>query len=153
MVAWQRNVQALIDRYGLHDWPGEVPIRQVARDEGWLVQFGEITPALGYAVVLGTVRVMVINEAVSRAYQRFAIAHELGHVLAGDPGRLQLCQPEVGAFGAWLLSAAERRANQIAALLLVPPAALGWDATTREIAAQLVVPEELVTLRQQLALR
>lgn len=140
-------VRELIARYDLHRGMLPVPVRQVARDEGWIVQYGEIAPAYGYAVTQGMVRVMVINEAVSPAYQRFAIAHEMAHLLADDPGHVHLCQPNTSGFERWLRSRDEHRASLLAANLLIPTDAIQPDIPVEEIAATCGAPVELVRLR------
>lgn len=140
-------VREMIARYGLHDGLLPVPIRQVARDEGWVVQFAEIPRAYGYAVVVGTVRVMVINAMVTPVYQRFAIAHEIGHVLNRDDGRVHLCASDMSQFEMWLRSREERAASLTAATLLIPMHAIEWGDTPECIAARCGVPVELARLR------
>ncbi len=145
----ERAIAELIARYDLHAEGGlPVPIRQVARDEGWVVRYSEEMRQLyGVAVVLGDVRVIAVNARVAEPYQRLAIAHELGHALNGDPGQLQLCAATgSGPLRGWLWSREEQRASLAAARLLIPDWVARAGATADEIAAQCVVPTELVDL-------
>ena len=87
---------------------------------------------------------MLINADVEAPYQRYAIAHEIGHALAGHAGRLQLCTGVSRRFGAWITAAQEREADRIAARLLIPPSVAYSGADAAEVAALCGVPMRLV---------
>lgn len=145
----ERAISELIARYELHaEMAVPVPIRQVARDEGWIIRFSERMGRLyGVAVVIEDVRVMQINARVSDTYQRLAIAHEMGHVLNGDASAIHFCSPTGGSFAGWLRNRQERQASIAAARILIPDWALGDAETIQEIASLCEVPDELVKLR------
>lgn len=147
--AGQHGIAELLARADLHR-PGVLPvsIRQLARDEGWRVFYTErLWPLYGFAVVKGMTRLMWVNADVAPAYQRFAIAHEMGHVLLEAGDALHLCSPAQTGFSRWVRQRAERQASIVAAHLLIP----AWvpdDVESRAaIAHACEVPEELVALR------
>lgn len=144
--AGETAVRALIARYNLHGRMAlPVPIRQIARDEGWRIHYTErLAPLYGFAVVHGSVHLMQINADVTDPYQRFAIAHEMGHVLNGDRVSLHLCAAG-GRLAQWTSRRMERQADLAAARLLIPPAAFEAGSIA-EIAAACEVPRELVEL-------
>jgi hypothetical protein len=120
-----QHVAALIERYGLHDHCAmfPVPILQVARDEGWVVQYH---PRMGgmtaCAVIRGGVNLMFVNQNLTRPLQAVGIAHEIGHRLAGH--RLSLdTHMTRGHKHKGLLAeydTQETEANIIACMLLIP---------------------------------
>lgn len=141
------SVRALIARYDLHGESASlpVPIRQVARSDGWIVRYAEgLWPLYGAAVIHGLTRVMLINADVEPPFQCYAIAHEIGHALAGHAGRLQLCAGVSQRFGKWITTAQEREADRIAARLLIPPTVAYSGADAAEVAALCWVPAWLV---------
>lgn len=142
----ERAIQRMVERWDLHTsiaYALPVPIAQVARNEGWTVRYVEgLYPLYGFAAVRGYKRLMGINADVARAYQRMAIAHEMGHVLNGDASSLHFCSE-----WEWLYNKQERRASEVAAAILIPDAALRELATIDEIAAMCDVPVELVEIR------
>lgn len=145
----ERAVTELIDRYELHArFAGPVPIRQVARDEGWILRWSDqLHRIFGLAIVVDDVRVMTINSRVAEPFQRMAIAHEMGHLLNGDEGDVHLCAMTGAGFTDWLRGRQERQATLAAARLLVPDWVLNDGGTLGEIAVRCRVPVELVQLR------
>jgi hypothetical protein len=146
-----RELRALIERRGLHAEPfAPVAARQLARDEGWHLRFAASMGALyGVGVVDGTTRLMVLNEAVSLEWQRFAIAHELAHYVLGHAGGVFTCLESE-------LVRAERTREEIeanigAAYLLIPDRALGL-AEVADVAGLCGVPFDLVELRRACAI-
>lgn len=150
MPAWTpclaTAVADFIDRYDLHV-PGAlpVPILQVAREAGWHVHYTtDLWPALGIAVVEGAHRVMRIDESLSRRWQRYVIAHEIGHVLAGHARSPYSCRsPQPGS----RRTRRERQADLVAAHLLIPEWLLNETQDPDEIARQCKVPKFLAELR------
>lgn len=143
----EQSVRALIARYDLHHRPTAVPvpIRQVARDEGWTIAYANrMAPLYGYAIVAGGRLFMRINSAVTDAYQRMAIAHEMGHVLNGDIDRIHLCA--ASPFESWIDRRQEQRASLVAARILIPSWMLRDVGSVAEIATRCEVPMELVEL-------
>lgn len=140
-------VRDFIGRYDLH-LPGAlpVPIIHAARSSGWIVVYSpNLWPAFGLAVRNQTHRVMRIAEELSPCWQRYVVAHELGHLLAqhsdqlhrcDDPHQLVAERPEQ-----------EREADRIAAHLLIPDWLLREEASPAVIAERATVPESLVELR------
>ncbi len=145
-----RDLRAIVERYDLHAEPFcPVPMLQVARDEGWLVRFRSPMGRLyGVGVVDGPDRVMLINEAVSPAWQRYAMAHELAHDLLGHQGWFTCADSELSRR---VLVREEVDANKGAAYLLVPAAALGLD-TIADATEMCGVPSDVVELRRACAL-
>ena len=144
----ERSVRALIERYDLHRAATSVPvpIRQIARDEGWTVTYASgMAPLYGYAIVIGACLFMRINSTVTPAYQRMAIAHEMGHVLNGDIDRIHLCTAL--PLAAWIDGKQELRATLAAARILIPDWVLVEMGSIAEIAYRCEVPTELVELR------
>lgn len=144
--AAERAIAQLIERRELHTNLAlclPVPIRQVARDEGWDIYFYEgMTNLYGVGVVNGPVRLMYINADVTPSWQRHAIAHEMGHFINDDPGSIHLCHQ-----WPWLNNKTERRASIVAGKLLIPDAALREMGSIDEIATACNVPVDLVELR------
>ncbi len=142
----ERAIAQLIERRELHANLAlclPVPIRHVARDEGWDLYYrDDMTTLYGFAIVNGPVKVMTINGEIGRPWQRHAIAHEMGHLLNGDPGSIHLCHQ-----WPWLAEKTERRASIAAGKLLIPDAAIHEMSTMAEIAAYCDVPMALVELR------
>jgi hypothetical protein len=138
-----RDLRALIDRRGLHVEPfTAVAARQLARDAGWHVRFASSMGVLyAIGVVDGNTRLIVVNEAISPEWQRFAIAHELAHYTLGHAGRVFTCLDSELVRRS--LHRAEVEANIGAALILIPDAALALGDTS-EVAALCGVPPDLV---------
>lgn len=144
----ERAVAELIARYDLHAAPVlPVPIRQLARELGWQIVYGERMGRIyGLAVVYRDVRLIQVNAALSHEWQRMTIAHELGHVLNGDASALHLCAAPAPDLAGWLGDRQERRASLTAARLLIPDWAAREYGTVAELAAACEVPPELVEL-------
>lgn len=148
LTAVDRAVSELIARYDLHTRLSvPVPIRHIARNEGWVVVYSEQMGRLyGVAVVHERLRLMRINADVTPSFQRMAIAHEMAHVLNGDIESIQLCAASVPAFRGWLNRRQERQASLTAARILIPDWVLAEIQTVDEIATACEVPRELVEL-------
>jgi len=150
-AAGEHAIRDLISRYNLHTsrLALPVPIRLIARAEGWRVWYREgLWPLYAFAVVDGPIRLMVVNACLSDEYQRWAIAHEMAHALNGD-GSLHphLCAAN-GPLAPWTTRRMEQQADQFAARLLIPDWIIdetGGDIA--EIAAACEVPPRLVELR------
>lgn len=143
------RVTTLIDRYALHESRVlPVPVRQVARDEGWWVLYRDrLASAYGYAVVLPGMQVMVINSAIASHYQRYTMAHEMGHVLCRHvPHGVRLCAASTALHEALGQAECEAEADRVAALILIPAWTL--DLPDKEIARRCGVPERLVRIRR-----
>lgn len=143
-------IRDLIARYGLHHRLAlPVPIRQIARNEGWHITYRErLFPLYAFAVIEGPVRLIVVNSDVSDAHQRMAIAHEMGHVLNGDPAVYPFLCAASGPLAPWTTRRMEQQADQFAARLLIPDWIIdetGGDIA--EIAAACEVPASLVEIR------
>ena len=146
--AGERSAKSLIERYDLHHRPSAlpIPIRQVAKDEGWTIAYASrLAPLYGYAIVAGGRLFMRINSAVTDSYQRMAIAHEMGHVLNGDIDRIHLCT--ASPFESWIDRRQELRASLVAAQILIPAWVIRDVGSIHEIATRCEVPVELVELR------
>lgn len=120
-----RRTVALIGRYGLHrdDALLPVPIRQIARDEGWQVEYrGRMGSAIAMAFVVGPVRLMYVNENLTTQTQRVGIAHEMAHVLAGHKVSADAWMTTGHEEQGWTKAdeEQEREAKLLAAVLLVP---------------------------------
>lgn len=144
----ERAVSELVARYDLHtEMALPIPIRQVTRDEGWIVRFSEQMAQLyGIAIIIDDVQVMQINARITSSYQRMAMAHEIGHVLNGDEGQIHLCAATGRGFRDWLWSRQERQASLAAARILIPHWVRAEIETIDEIAVVCEVPRELVEL-------
>lgn len=149
----QKTVRGMIERYDLHRSDATyVPIKQVARDEGWKVCYqpgSRMAPAMAFAVIAHGYKGIVVNEAVAEGVQRTAIAHELGHELAGH-------KVGVDVFGSrrhdhlyrrGLVPEQEREADIIASILLIPDWLLFERLDAVEMAAMCRVPQWLAALR------
>lgn len=133
------RVRALIDAYDLHGGPLPVPVRWLAACEGWLIHYrSRITPLYGYAIVLGGVRLMVINEDVAEPTQRVTIAHELAHDLLGHTQVVDLFGPRFASYGLsdMIDRRQERDADIAAACLLIPPRAAEGCEHVGELASR-----------------
>ena len=86
-------------------------------------------------------RVIVVDESITRAERRCALAHEIAHMDMGDRPT-DLC---------FFASRQETAADKLAARRLVDPhdlaAALRWTQDPREIAAELAVTLNVLALR------
>jgi Zn-dependent peptidase ImmA (M78 family) len=73
----------------------------------------------GLAVSSGHFRLAVISSGIFATRQRFTLAHEIGHLLAGDADELMVDEDVLSSN-----TAQERRANAFAAAFLLPEKAL-----------------------------
>lgn len=85
--------------------------------------------------------VILVDENISRAERRCALAHELAHIDAGDT-ETGLC---------WFANRQESAADKLATRRLIDAhdlaAALRWADDPREVAAELQVTVEMLALR------
>lgn len=87
-------------------------------------------------------RMIGVDGKLSPASQRVAIAHELGHYLAGHPNGIHLYDANE-----WMSDKLERQAQLIASMLLIPePHDWARGLTAEEIAQECWVTEDLVQL-------
>ena len=112
------------------------------------VRFAPFSPALqGFAYANEAGRMVAINAALSLAEQRMVLAHEVAHLLCGDPNSLDLCQDQDD----WLYQRYECEAQRHAAYILIPdqPLLRLLDAhcDQAQLAAFFVVPPSLINLR------
>jgi len=137
------TIAFLIRRYELHD---RLPVDLGRLLDRFTVRYYPFTPrTLGFAVVRPREIHIGINGSLAPPWQRMAVAHEIGHIIAYHPHRLYTCKA-----GAWFQDEQERAAQLIAAHLLVPAAALptyGVEFTAQQLADLLDVPISLVDLR------
>jgi hypothetical protein len=133
------RVHALIERYGMHedDAPLPVSIVQVARHEGWRIEYrGRMGSAVAMAFVVGPIKLMYLNENLSTAAQRTGIAHEMGHVLC----RHGVSADALMTFGheaeGWTDANVrqEEEAKMVAALLLIPAWVIDSPLSDAEVA-------------------
>lgn len=145
----QRRLQEFIERYDLHRrYALPVPIEAAAEAEGFEIRLTpRLWPLNGFAITIGPVRRMEINADLSPAWRRWVIAHELAHLILGDPSVLHLCAAEHALFSNWLRKRIERRANHAAAYLLIPEWVVREIDSPEEIAASCHVPTSLAVLR------
>ena len=89
----------------------------------------------GLSVARGTFRLALVSSHVSATRQRYTLAHEVGHLVAGDSQQLRIDEDIFGR-----KSAAETRANAFAAAFLMPAGALRAQLAgvplTEEVVAQ-----------------
>lgn len=137
------TVDFLIRRYGLHE---RLPVDLGALLDRFVVRYYPFTPqTLGFAVVRPRQIHIGINSDLARPWQRMALAHEIGHIIAYHPHRLYTCKAN-----RWFQDDHERIAQRIAALLLVPTPVLptyGVEFSADDLAGLLEVPVSLVDLR------
>jgi hypothetical protein len=133
------RVVTLIERYDLHADCAmlPVPIKQVAREEGWTIQYHpKMGQASAMAFVVGPVRLMYVNANLAFCVQQQAIAHEVGHVLAGHGLSLDTFMT-MDHKDEGLRNVQERQeleANIIAAMLLIPEYLRDAPMSDRELA-------------------
>jgi hypothetical protein len=139
-----RRTRALIERYGLHreDATLPVPILQVARNEGWRVDYrGHMGGAIAMAFVVGPVKLMFVNEQLTEEVQRVGIAHEMAHVLCQhglSADTKMTIGHEAEAFG-HVSDRQEQEAILVGAMLLVPEVLAASPFTTHEVALMCLV--------------
>ncbi|MCM8746827.1 ImmA/IrrE family metallo-endopeptidase [Thermomicrobium sp. CFH 73360] len=103
-------------------------------------------PLNGFAITIGPVRRMEISADLSRSWRRWVIAHELAHVILGDPSVLHLCAADDSLLTHWLRERIERRANHAAAYLLIPEWVVRETRSLEQIAARCSVPNTLAAI-------
>jgi hypothetical protein len=132
LVTLTGRAQQLID---LH-WSGHLPVKpdEIAARLGVAVR--RCDPVEGRSVILrsagGSVEILVADSAPA-VRQRFAVAHALGHLVAGD---LRGARQEIACRTPDFSSAAigsERRANSLALELMMPARILEFVITRQAI--------------------
>ena len=147
------RIRSLIDRYDLTRYT-EVPIKTVAMNEGWEVRYQPgLAPAFAFAVVHEGVKVMVVNDDISRWGQYAAIAHEVCHHLFEHQLGLDVFIARASPQMAQLLTDGlrvrqEHEANLGAALLLIQEhVVIECDYDIEQVAGMAGVPRQLAELR------
>jgi Zn-dependent peptidase ImmA (M78 family) len=141
----------LIERYDLHGDHAmlPVPIKQVAKEEGWCIKYHpKMGQAAAMAFVVGPVRLMYVNCNLSFAAQQQAIAHEMGHILAGHGVSLDTFMT-FGHEDEGIRSAQARQeleANIVGAMLLIPEYLRDAPMSDRELADECGVNNRAVRL-------
>lgn len=100
-----------------------VPMFQLCQQMGIAVKYddGQLAEGCsGMAVKKGRKYVVIVRRDESPQRQRFTVAHELGHILAGDVGRYKLVNREPSPQD----NPIETRANVIASRILAPACVL-----------------------------
>jgi Zn-dependent peptidase ImmA (M78 family) len=149
-----RRVGTLIERYGLHDADAilPVPIKQVAKEEGWRVEYhSRMGKAIAMAFLVGGVKLMYVNANLAWATQRVGIAHEMGHEMAGHAVGLDTFMG-AGRRHEGLRNVAvqqEKEANLIAGLLLIPAEFRDGHLLDSEVATRCTVTNGLVQLTRE----
>jgi Zn-dependent peptidase ImmA (M78 family)/transcriptional regulator with XRE-family HTH domain len=107
----------------------------------------------GLAVSSDDVKLILVGTSRIPARQRFTIAHELGHLLAGDDQRVHVDSDIHGAPG--LRDPSERRANAFAAAFLMPESKLrdAVEATPPTIESLAALAAQLSVSPASLAIR
>ena len=148
-----RRACALVARHGLHDEPFNlpVPIRQVAKDEGWHLRFAsDMHPIIAFAVMYGGVKLMTVSESATARVQRHGIAHEIAHDLCQHeaPMSLYLPRSQRKMWPKWVIEKQEEEANLVASLLLIPQAVIDSPFDDEWVACTCGVPMLTVKLRR-----
>ncbi|MEU0794810.1 ImmA/IrrE family metallo-endopeptidase [Amycolatopsis sp. NPDC005961] len=124
----ERLAEKLRDKIGLHD--GDLPLKLddfasfVEAKLGIDVSFEPLSGGFdGMSISCDSFKLAAINSRISGVRQRFTLAHELGHIFAGDSQSLHVDENIYG-----VRSPEERRANAFAAAFLMPSQCLK-DAT------------------------
>ncbi len=143
-VEAERRITRTIELHNIHiQGMLPVPIRQIARNEGWTVFYREgVFPLYGFAIVREPHKIMGINADISLQWQRATIAHEMGHYIAGHRHGLNMLTERP-----WTWTKEEREASEIGARLLVPEWSLQEYQTIAELAAACDVPGRIVENR------
>jgi Zn-dependent peptidase ImmA (M78 family) len=137
----------LIHRHRLHT---RLPVDLSPVLERFDIRRHNLTPVtMGFTLVRPKQIHMGINRNLDLGWQRMALAHEAGHIIANQPHQLFVCRT-----GDWSKDRDEREAQLIAACLLVPLHVIEdhyqVEAAPR-IAQALKVPTHLVDLRWSFA--
>jgi len=137
------TIEFLIRRHKLHD---RLPVDLAGLLDRFTLKHYPFTAwTLGFAVVRPRAIHIGINERLPLPWQRMALAHEVGHIIAYHPHRLYTCKAYQ-----WDQEEHERTAQLAAAGLLVPLAAVrtyGVEFSPAQLANLLHVPTALVDLR------
>lgn len=144
----RRIVRSVMRRYWLDRASGElpIPIKRIAEAEGWIVAFSDdIDPYRGYSLWNGDRRFMRIHSGYDWPEQRWSIGHEFAHWINGDASAIHFrCDDPVEPD---LDGDRERRADLVAAELLIPDWILQRERDPQAIADRCIVPVELARLR------
>ncbi|MDQ6693790.1 MAG: ImmA/IrrE family metallo-endopeptidase [Chloroflexota bacterium] len=141
------SIEFLINKYRLHM---RMPVDIGPLLERFSVSKLNFTPTtLGMALVRPKQMYIGINKNLEPTWQRMALAHEAGHIIANQPHSLFVCKTSD-----WAKERDEREAQIIAACLLVPLKVIKDDyqvTTAPQLAKLLRVPPDLVDLRWSFA--
>ena len=127
--------------------PDPVYQLDILRSQGGRV--GADLEAMGFALVRPKSIHIGINRNLKVDEQRMAVAHEVGHIIANQPGQLFVCRSSD-----WSKEKDEREAHLIAACLLVPLRVVAenyYPGSIGQLARALKVPPDLVELRWSFA--
>jgi Zn-dependent peptidase ImmA (M78 family) len=114
-----QNPERLLEHLGIAR-PEEIDIEAIAQYCGATVVYELLRTSEARLLGHGDHAIITVNSASARPRQRFGAAHELGH-WANDRGRVAFECDEATFATAWREESRERRANQYAADLLLPP--------------------------------
>jgi len=133
------RVRCFVQLTGLHDGPVvPVPIWQVARQLGWAIWYRPLEGAHAALVSWCGYTALIVADGIGLDEQRLAIAHEIGHLIAGHPPATELARHP------WFYWRAEREADLVALHLLCPPPVWQETQSLEEVAATCAVPLHLL---------
>src|SRR5205085_1048211 len=141
------TIEYLIHRHRLHT---RLPVDISPVLERFDVRKLNFTPmTMGYALIRPTGMHIGINRNLDPGWQRMALAHEVGHIIANQPHQLFVCKASD-----WSREPDEREAHLIAACLLVPLKVVAENyrvGVAPQLARALKVPPDLIDLRWSFA--
>lgn len=140
------TAQQLIELYDLHRNPDQ-PTDILPMLSGLDVRFLELPEtSWGFTLEVGPTIVIAINQDLSTPQTRYVAMHEIGHLSCFHPNTLHAAEE-----GQWLTDQLETEATTVAALLLIPHAAVADRTryrTINELARRYMVPPELAAIRR-----
>lgn len=140
-------VEFLIHRHHLHS---RVPVDLSPILERFEICRHNFTPmTMGFTLVRPKLIHIGISKNLDAPWQRMALAHEAGHIIANQPHQLFVCKT-----GDWSRDKDEREAQLIAACLLVPVRIIEESyqvGAAPQLGKILKVPPSLVDLRWSFA--
>lgn len=142
-----RPIERFIAEHRLHNC---VPVDVQIIGDLWDVRIVQLDEGLqGMAVWSGKVGAIAVSADLDELARRAALCHEAGHIILDHPNSLYLCR-----LNEWLHSRYEREAQQAAAMILLPRAAVLQaavdGATPTEMAGLFRVPLGLVEMRLEM---
>jgi Zn-dependent peptidase ImmA (M78 family) len=133
----KRTVAQLIKQYGTN-----CPF-ELASQMNITVLFESLEEMLGYFNTYRRMRIIHINDRISRQEQRFTCSHGLGHALLHSG----VSTPFLSKHTLQSVDKIKRQANQFAVELLIPDKLLLDGMTIYEAASACGVPEEVARLK------